>query len=166
MKQTAKDPAKMRNIYDQVGSAQGGKLDRAQSMAPIMDRTGGQSGMNKPKKGGGPPRMPKFSDPNRPKVSDIDRQVENITSNIPKKDAPATPPAGSGGKLKGPNLSDYERATGKTGGSDKFFGRLKQQTEKPKPASGSTGGGKGIGSKIASAAKFVGSKIFKEEGGL
>ena len=166
MKQTAKDPAKMRNIYDQIGSAQGGKLDRAQRMAPIMDRTGGQSGMNKPKKGGGPPRMPKFSDPNRPKAKDIDRQVENITSNIPKKDAPATSPAGSGGKLKGPNLSDYERATGKTGGSDKFFGRLKQQTKKPAAATGSTGGDKGIGGKIASAAKNVASKIFKEERGL
>ena len=181
--QTAKNPDEMRSIYDQVGSAQGGKLTRAQGMAPVMDRSGGSQGMNyagsmrdagkpghsgrKPRAGGKPPK-PMFDSPTKPKVKDIDRQVENITSNIPKKDAPATPPAGSGsgGKLKGANLSDYERATGKTGGSDKFFGRLKQQTEKPKPASGSTGGGKGIGSKIASAAKFAASKIFKEERGL
>jgi hypothetical protein len=149
MKQTAKDPAKMRNIYDQVGSAQGGKLDRAQSMAPIMDRTGGQSGMNKPKKGGGPPRMPKFSDPNRPKVKDIDRQVQNITSNMPK---PSTP---KGGADKSPKLSGYERATGNVKGQDKFFGRTKKLASGtaqpgPKPAGDSGGKGKSTLGKIGS----------------
>jgi len=35
MKQTAKDPAKMRNIYDQVSSASGGKQTKAERLAPI-----------------------------------------------------------------------------------------------------------------------------------
>ena len=163
-KQTAKDPAKMRNIYDQVGSAQGGKLTRAQGMAPVMDRSGGSQGMNyagsmrdagkpghsgrKPRAGGKPPK-PMFNSPTKPKVKDIDRQVENITSNMPK---PSTP---KGGADKSPKLSGYERATGNVKGQDKFFGRTKKLASGtaqpgPKPAGDSSSKGKGTLAKIGS----------------
>ena len=144
MKQTAKDPAKMRNIYDQKTSAQGSYMRPEDAKAPIMDRTGGQFGANKPKGGKtSPPRLPKFSDPKRPKAKDIDRQVQDITSNIPK---PSTP---KGGADKSPKLSGYERATGNVKGQDKFFGRTKKLASGtaqpgPKPA-GDSGSGKGKG---------------------
>ena len=87
MKQTAKDPAKMRKIYDQVSSASGGKQTKAERLAPI----------NNPKV-----LKPIISKPPKP----------------PKKDGP-------GGKLRGANLSSYERATGNVRGQDRASKYLK-----------------------------------------
>ena len=87
MKQTAKDPDKMRKIYDQVSSASGGKQTKAERLAPI----------NNPKV-----LKPIISKPPKP----------------PKKDGP-------GGKLRGANLSSYERATGNVRGQDRASKYLK-----------------------------------------
>ena len=87
MKQTAKDPDKMRRIYDQVSSASGGKQTKAERLAPI----------NNPKV-----LKPIISKPPKP----------------PKKDGP-------GGKLRGANLSSYERATGNVRGQDRASKYLK-----------------------------------------
>jgi len=123
MQQTAEDPNKMRNIYDQVGSAQGGQLDRAQSMAPIMDRTGGSFGGNKKIE---PPRFPKFEDARKPDKKDIDRQVDDIVSNIPKTPPPKKdPPKPKDSDIK---LDEVERATGKVRATDKFYGAAKRLT--------------------------------------
>ena len=141
--QTAEDPNKMRGIYDQASSAQGGTLTTAQSLAPSMDRSGGSQGMNyggsmrdvgkpghsgaKPKTDGTPPK-PMFTSPTKPKKKDIDAQVESIVESIPKTfkkpDKPA-PPTGTDSKIK---LDDAERATGKVKATDKFYGAAKKLT--------------------------------------
>jgi len=168
MQQTAEDPNKMRNIYDQVGSAQGGTLDRAQSMAPIMDRSGGHFGGNKKIE---PPRLPKFEDAKKPDKKDIDIQVDNIVSNIPKKD----PPKSKDSDIK---LDDVERATGNVRATDKFYGATKRlttpgagidrdkkitppkKTSTPTPSSSSSSSSSGFGS-----SKFGGFSIPKFFGG-
>jgi len=140
MKQTAKDPDKMRNIYDQKTSAQGGYMRPEDVRAPVMDRTGGHFGGDKPKKGKTePPRLPKFEDPKKPDKKKIETEVAEVTESIPKKFTPKPPKQkkpGSGGA----ELSDYERATGKIKGPSRLYGAVKWQAEgKRPPTSGGAG---------------------------
>ena len=138
--QTAQDPNRMRSIYDQASSAQGGKLTTAQSLAPSMDRSGGSQGMNyggsmrdvgkpghsgtKPKTDGKPP-TPSFDSPTKPKKKDIDAQVESIVESIPKTFKKPPEPTGKDNKIK---LDDVERATGDVKATDKFYGQAKKLT--------------------------------------
>ena len=138
--QTAEDPNKMRGIYDQASSAQGGTLTTAQSLAPGMDRSGGSQGMNyggsmrdvgkpghsgtKPKTDGTPPK-PMFTSPTKPKKKDIDAQVQSIVDNMPKPSTKVKPPTGKDNKI---NLDDVEQATGKVRAGDRFYGAAKKLT--------------------------------------
>ena len=127
MQQTAEDPDKMRNIYDQKTSAQGSYMEPEDVYAPIMDRTGGHFGGNKPDKDKpDPPRLPVFEDPKKPDKKDIDIAVDNIVSNIPKTPPPTVaPPKPKDSKIK---LDDYERATGDVKATDRFYGAAKKLT--------------------------------------
>ena len=88
-----------------------------------MDRTGSHFGGNKKIE---PPRFPKFEDPKRPDKKDIDIQVDNIVSNIPKPPPPKKdPPKAKDSDIK---LDDYERATGDVKATDKFYGATKRLT--------------------------------------